>query len=162
MAPAYVQSLQALYAVRERHVSQPGRKHSQLAAMLDRAVLKLAKCLIGLLATHPWSMLHGGAFQPALQFACSHIVSHQPSSKPFEAFLMCCILYIHGVIKSPAYKGSMSSSFQVNLAARTQVISTPILTALAYYGQCTHPYACVSVGIVWCVHLNGMSAGRNT
>ena len=120
-----MQSLQALHTVRERHVSQPGRKHSQLAAMLDRAVLKLAKCLTGLVATHPWSMLHGGAFQPALELACGQIVSHQPSSKPFEAFLMRCILYIHGVIKSPAYKGSMSSSFQVNLAARTQVTIPP-------------------------------------
>ena len=129
VAPAYVQSLQALHTVRERHVSQPGRKHSQLAAMLDRAVLKLAKCLTGLVAMHPWSMLHGGAFQPALDFACGQIVSHPPSSKPFEAFLMRCILYIHGVIKSPAYKGNMSSSFQVNLAARTQVITIALLAA---------------------------------
>ena len=116
-----MQSLQALYTVRLQHVSQPSRKPSQLAAMLDRAVLKLAKALIDMIGTHPWSMLHCGAFQPALEFACGQIVSQQPSSKPFEAFLMRCILYIHSVVKSPAYKGSMSGSFQVNLAARTQV-----------------------------------------
>ena len=117
-----MQSLQALYALRQQHISQPSRKHSQLAAMLDRAVLKLSKCLIDIVNTHPWSMLHCGAFQPALEFACSQIVSHQASDKPFEAFLKRCILYIHGIVKSSAYKGNMSGSFQVNLAARTQVM----------------------------------------
>ena len=116
-----MQSLQALYAVRVQHMSQPGRRHSQLAAMLDRAVLKLSKCLTDLVSTHPWSMLHCAAFQPALEFACGQIVSHQAASKPFEAFLRRCILYIHGIVKSPAYEGNMSGSFQVNLAARTKV-----------------------------------------
>lgn len=121
VAPAFVQSLQALYSVRQFHMGQPHRKHSQLAAMLDRAVLKLAKSLIDLVSTHPWSMLHCGAFQPALEFACGQIVGHQAGSKPFEAFLQRCMLYIHGVVKSPAYKGAQSGSFQVNLSARTQV-----------------------------------------
>lgn len=116
-------SLQALYAVRLQHVTQPSRKHSQLAAMLDRAVLKLSKCLTDLVNTHPWSMLHCAIFQPALEFACGQIVSHPASSKPFEAFLRRCILYIHSIVKCPAYEGSMSSSFQVNLAARTQVMT---------------------------------------
>ena len=125
-----MQSLQALYAVRLQHVSQPSRKHSQLAAMLDRAVLKLAKCLTELVNTHPWSMLHCAAFQPALEFACGQIVGHQAGSKPFEAFLRRCILYIHSILKSSAYEGNMTSSFQVNLAARTQV-TVPLPTAFS-------------------------------
>jgi hypothetical protein len=121
VALAFVQSLQALHAVRQHHMAQAHRKHTQLAAMLDRAVLKMLKSLIDLVATHPWSMLHSGAFQPALEFACEQIVGHQTGSKPFEAFLQRCILYIHGVVKSPSYRGAQSGSFQVNLAARAQV-----------------------------------------
>ena len=128
-----MQSLQALYAVRLQHMSQPSRKHSQLAAMLDRAVLKLSKCLTDLVNIHPWSMLQCAAFQPALEFACGQIVNHRAGSKPFEAFLRRCILYIHSIVKSPAYEGSMSSSFQVNLAARTQVMMLSLLCPLQLF-----------------------------
>ncbi len=79
---------------------------------------------------HPWSLLHSGALTDALQFCCAQILSAPDAAAApaaaaqpprFERFLTQCMLFIHGALKSPAYRGSSGSSLELNLAARSQV-----------------------------------------
>jgi hypothetical protein len=70
-------------------------------------------------------MLHSGAFPAALHFFCGAIVGAPPpgardAHTHFERFLTQALLFVHAVLKSAAYRGSLGASFEVNRAARTQ------------------------------------------
>ena len=95
-------------------------RRSQLQAMVDRAILKLTKSFGNLLETHPWSLLYSPVFSELLEFLWAQIVG-APEAPLFESFYRQCMLFLHGVLKSPAYGGSGSSSLELNLAARSQV-----------------------------------------
>lgn len=89
--------------------------------MVDRAILKLTKIFTDLLETHPWSLLHCAVFSPLLEFLWGQIVGASSAAELYESFYRQCMLFLHGVLKSPAYGGSSSSSLELNLAARSQV-----------------------------------------
>ena len=105
---------------------------------------------------HPWSLLHSGALTDALHFFCAQIVAApdmaaSPAEPPrFERFLTQCMLFIHGVLKSAAYRGSSGSSFELNLAARSQVLCR--LRRLRSSPSCMHrgaaKIACYSACVV--------------
>lgn len=117
VAPAFLKCLQELLSLRHENTS----RRSQLHAMLDRAILKLAKIFTNLLETHPWSLLHCDVFSPLLEFMCSQIVGAPAAPPQFEGFYTQCMVFVHGVLKNPAYGGSSSSTFELNIAARSQV-----------------------------------------
>lgn len=58
--PSLLQALQALLA----HHTLKAHPRSQLAVMLDRGIIKLAKTIGNIQDTHPWCVLD-------VQFACS-------------------------------------------------------------------------------------------
>lgn len=66
VAPALLQALQQLLPLRRQ---LPGPV-SQLSAMLDRGILKLAKSMIDLLSTHPWCAAMRGS--PAAHLPVHH------------------------------------------------------------------------------------------
>jgi len=117
VAPAFLKCLQELLPLWQEN---NGRR-SQMHAMLDQAILKLTKIFTNLLETHPWSLMHCDVFSHVLEFLCSQIVGAPAALPRFETFYMQCMLFVHGVLKSPAYGGSSSNSFELNLAARSQV-----------------------------------------
>lgn len=132
VAPAFLKCLQELLPLRHGSTS----RRSQLHAMLDRAILKLTKIFTNVLETHPWSLLHCDVFSPLLDFMCSQIVGAPAAPLQNEGFYTQCMLFVHGVLKSPAYGGSMSSSFELNLAARSQVCIFLEFKALPYFIFC--------------------------
>ncbi|KAK9830439.1 hypothetical protein WJX72_011753 [[Myrmecia] bisecta] len=114
--PVLLQALQTLLGLR------PGKPtmRSQLFAMLDRGLLKLAKALCNIQEMHPWSCYHCSVFVPALEFCCGQVVeAQQREGARFEKLYIQFMLFIHGVIKCPSYRGS-SSNFEISSAAKAQ------------------------------------------
>ncbi|CAL8468538.1 g8078 [Coccomyxa elongata] len=127
VVPAFLKCLQNLLPLRYEN---SGRR-SQLQAMVDRAILKLTKIFTNLLETHPWSLLHCPVFSPLLEFLWGQIVGAPSAAELYESFYRQCMLFLHGVLKSPAYGGSSSSSLELNLAPRSQAAALKSMSAEA-------------------------------
>ncbi|KAK9787255.1 hypothetical protein WJX73_002919 [Symbiochloris irregularis] len=101
VAPALLRALQQLLPLR-RSLTGP----SQISAMLDRCILKVAKSMTDILGLHPWSLYDSGTVQPALDFFCSQLILHPTQQS--EALAMRCMIFIHHVFKCPSYRGASS------------------------------------------------------
>ncbi|KAL3137934.1 hypothetical protein ABBQ38_005181 [Trebouxia sp. C0009 RCD-2024] len=114
--PVLLQALQTLLAARPAK----GAPRSQLAVMLDRGLIKLAKVITNVQEAHPWSFYYAGAFDGGLELFYSQLVNgQQPDGGLFDRFLIQCMLFQHAVLTCPSYKGT-SGSFQLTSAARSQ------------------------------------------
>lgn len=118
VAPALLQVLQAFAAAR---AGKTGGPRNQVQAMLDRGLLKLVKTLRQMQEMHPWSFLHSGILVPCLELCCGHLLHVDPHSTHVgQQYTMQCLLFVHGVQKSPPYKGS-AAALTLNLEARDNV-----------------------------------------
>jgi hypothetical protein len=110
LAPCLLHALQSFLNV-AHGASQTSTGHrSQLAAMLDRAVIKLQKSLRQLQETHPWTLLHCGALAPALEVACAQVAAPSlRAGQVCDVFLRQCLIFLNAVLTCPSYKGSPSS-----------------------------------------------------
>ncbi|DBA79077.1 hypothetical protein WJX77_002150 [Trebouxia sp. C0004] len=120
--PMLLQALQTLLAARPAK----GAPRSQLAVMLDRGLIKLAKVITNVQEVHPWSFYYAGVFDGAMELFFSQLVSgQQPDGGLFDRFLIQCMLYHHAVLTCPSYKGT-SGAFELTSAARSQNMSGAI------------------------------------
>ncbi|KAK9822576.1 hypothetical protein WJX74_006339 [Apatococcus lobatus] len=101
--PDMLQVLQGLMQLQPQQSSQ----RTQLHAMLDRALVKLAKTLVGTQETHPWSTLRCSAFEGLLSF-CHQQTCQAPANRSaaVDRLYALLMLMLHNTMKSPAYKGT--------------------------------------------------------
>lgn len=93
--------------------------------MLDRGLLKLLKTLRQLQEAHPWTFLHCGALLPCLELVVGQLLAPWPqracAAATDRAYMMQCLLLVHGVCKSPSYRGS-AATLTLNLDAKVGVL----------------------------------------
>ncbi|KAK9844039.1 hypothetical protein WJX81_002691 [Elliptochloris bilobata] len=110
VAPGLLQALGALLELRGA-APQP-RVRSQLAAMLDAALAKLARSLTALLGTHPWSLLRCGAAEGALALAAGALAAAPPPGEPGrlpDRLVVALAQYVTAVLTSGPLKGALTA-----------------------------------------------------